>query len=203
MKPALLLFSVLRHLSKAMALVAGFATFVLAFLIAFDVLARRLVGFSIQGTDELGGYVLAAVASLGFSYVLFEKGFTRIDILVQRLPRSVTDLLNVLAYVSLAFTAVFFAHRSVLAYQDTLLFSSRANSPLQTPMWIPQGVWVTGMVLFAICSVLYALRAIVLLKVDRAALDAEFGVTRIDDEVAEITEAALGANADKAREMSK
>ncbi|WP_158626056.1 TRAP transporter small permease subunit [Arsenicitalea aurantiaca] len=203
MKAVALLFSVLRHLSTALALAAGLAVFILAFLIAIDVLARRFAGFSLQGTDEIGGYVLAALASLGFAYVLFERGFTRIDLLVRKLPPLGAAIANVLAYVSLAAVAVFFAHRALLAYRDTLHFNAYANTPLQTPMWIPQGFWAVGMSFFAACAVLYAIRAVVLLFIDRERLDAEYGVVQIADEVAEIADVSIKANARAAGENAK
>lgn len=188
-----LFFNLLRNLSTALAVVAGFATFILAFLIGIDVLARKFFGISLQGTDEIGGYVLAAVASLGFSHVLFERGFTRIDLFVKRFNVRLLNILNVTAYVSLAAVAVFFAQRGVATYSDTLLFNAHANTPLQTPMWIPQGFWVAGMVFFAFCAVLYAARALLLLFIDRSALEAEYGFTEFDDEIAEISE--LSSNA--------
>ncbi len=194
MKLVALLFWLLRRISTGLALAAGFSVLVLAFLIAIDVLARRFAGFSLQGTDEIGGYVLAAVASLGFSYVMFERGFTRIDLLVRRLPPPAAALVNVLAYVSLAVVAVFFAHRALIAYADSLHFNAYANTPLQTPMWIPQGFWALGMTFFAFCSVLYAFRALVLMFTDLEALDADYGVVQIADEVAEIAGVSINAS---------
>lgn len=188
------LFSLLRYTSTAFAVVVGFAVFILAFLIAFDVIARKFLGFSLQGTDEIGGYIQAALASLGFSYVLFERGFTRIDLFIKRANSTVLGFLNVLAYVTLAAVAVFFAQRAFATYGDTLLFDARANTPLQTPMWIPQGLWVVGLAFFALCAVLYAIRAVVLFFSDPKALEREFGVVTLEEEVSEIAELSKETN---------
>lgn len=188
-----LVLSGLRKLSTLLAVLAGSAVFVLAFLIAFDVVARRFWGFSLQGTDEIGGYVLAIVASLGFALVLFERGFTRIDLLIARLPRPAVRVLDVAAYVSLAAVAVFFAQRALLAYSDTWRFDTHVNSPLQTPLWIPQGIWVVGMGFFALCAVLYALRAVVLLFTEPEALSADYGTVSLAEEVNEITRVSTAA----------
>ncbi|MSU90842.1 TRAP transporter small permease subunit [Rhodobacteraceae bacterium 2CG4] len=193
-----ILFTILRHLSTFLALLAGLSVFALAFIIGLDVVARRIFGVSVQGSDEIGGYVLAIVASLGFSYVLFEKGFTRIDIFVKRLPKPVENAFNVIAYVSLAFVAIFFAQKAVAVFETTLQFDSRANSPLQTPIRYPQGFWVVGTVFFAICATLHALRAVVLWFTDVEALEAEFGFTDIEEEIHEISELTSDA-----RERSK
>lgn len=183
-----LLFSFLRNLSTVIAAIAGLSVFLLAFIIAFDVISRRMFNYSVQGSDEIGGYVLAMVASLGFSYVLFERGFTRIDIFVRKLPKRAENLINVTAYVSLAAIAIFFAQRAIATYEDTLLFDARANTPLQTPIWIPQGFWVAGTTFFAICATLYALRAVVLWRTDPEALDAEYGFAGFEEEITEISE---------------
>lgn len=188
-------FSFLHRLSTGLAVVVGFSVFVLAFLITFDVIARKYFGFSLQGTDEIGGYIQAAVASLGFSYVLFERGFTRIDLLIKRANSTFLGFLNVLAYVTLAAVAVFFAQRALATYGDTLLFDARANTPLQTPMWIPQGIWAVGMAFFAICAVLYALRAVALFFTDPKTLEKEFGIVTLEEEVSEIAELSMEANA--------
>jgi TRAP-type C4-dicarboxylate transport system permease small subunit len=197
------LFSLLKHLSVGMAVVAGLSVFVLAFFIATDVVARRLFDFSLQGSDEIGGYVLAMIAAIGFSYVLFERGFTRIDILVKIMPKPVGSVIHVLAYVSLAAIAIFFAQKAIHTLEDTLLFDSHSNTPLQTPLWIPQGIWVVGASFFAICATLYAFRALVLYFTDTVTLEAECGFPNFVEEIAEITELTQKVQARSRSETDK
>jgi len=173
----------LDRLATFFAFVAGAAVFVLALLIAFDVVARKLFGFSLQGTDEVGGYVLAMVGSLGMIHVLNRREFTRIDLILRIAPMAVQRVLHVLAYISLACMVVFFANHAIKTLDETILFQSRANTPLQTPMWIPQGLWATGMVFFAVMAVIHALRASILLFVAPERIVNEYGTTGLEEEI--------------------
>lgn len=184
-RTARFILAVLDRLSVALAFVAGVAVFLLAFLIVVDVVARRLFQFSLQGTDELGGYVLAMVGSLGLAYVLSRRGFTRIDVLFRFFPFRLAAILHVLAYCSLAGLAIFFASQAIREFEETLLFDAHANTPLQTPLWIPQGMWVAGMSFFAVTAIIHALRSIAFLLADPGRLETEYGFSTVEQEVEE------------------
>jgi TRAP-type C4-dicarboxylate transport system permease small subunit len=183
-----LLFSGLDRVGTFLAFVAGSSVLILAGLITFDIVSRRVFGMSVQGTDELGGYALAMVGSLGMAHVLARREFTRIDLFFRYMPVVVQRLLHVAAYVSLSGVVVFFCYHAWMTLSDTLLFQSRANTPLQTPLWIPQGLWTLGMGFFALNAILHALRAILLLVIDPARIERDYGATRIEDEVTEFLE---------------
>lgn len=178
-----ILLTLTDRLAAALAFVCGVGVFVLALLITWDIVARKAFGFSVQGTDELGGYVLALIGSLGMAHVLLRREFTRIDLALPYLPARLRQVLHVAAYVALAGTVVFFAYRAVLTLQETLLFDSVANTPLQTPLWIPQGLWAAGMVLFAAAAVLHAVRAVLLLARAPDRVETEYGCASTQDEV--------------------
>ena len=178
-----LLFSSIDRVAVVLALLAGAAVFILAGLITFDIVSRRFFGYSVQGTDELGGYALAMVGSLGMAYVLSRREFTRIDLFYRYMPVVVQRILHVASYVALAGVVLFFSWHAWLTLSDTLLFQSRANTPLQTPLWIPQGLWTFGMAFFALSAVLHALRAVLLLVLAPDRVEREYGGIRIEDEV--------------------
>lgn len=182
------IFAGLDRLATFLAFVAGASVLILAGLITFDIVSRRLFGVSVQGTDELGGYALAMVGSLGMAHVLARREFTRIDLFFRYMPLPVQRVLHVAAYVSLAGVVVFFCYHAWMTLSDTLLFQSRANTPLQTPLWIPQGLWTLGMGFFALNAALHALRAILLLVLDPACVERDYGGTRIEDEVQDYLE---------------
>lgn len=178
-------FAGLDRVATVLAFIAGASVLILAGLITFDIVARRLLGFSVQGTDELGGYALAMVGSLGMSLVLARREFTRIDLFFRYMPMPVQRVLHVAAYVSLAAVVVFFCYHAWLTLSDTLVFQSRANTPLQTPLWIPQGLWTLGMGFFALNAVLHALRAALLLVIAPSRIERDYAGVRLEDEVQE------------------
>ena len=59
--------------SRIGALACGYLLLFLSFLVGFEVVARKLFGFSLQGVDEIGGYILAILATIGFSYTLLRR----------------------------------------------------------------------------------------------------------------------------------
>ena len=92
------------RLAAALAFVCGVGLLLLALLITWDIVARKAFGLSVQGTDELGGYVLALIGSLGMAHVLLRREFTRIDLVLPYLPARLRQVLHVAAYVALAGT---------------------------------------------------------------------------------------------------
>ncbi len=58
---------------RALAIIGGYGFLVLSLLVAFEVIARKFFAFSLQGIDEIGGYVMAGAVSLGISYTLVHR----------------------------------------------------------------------------------------------------------------------------------
>jgi TRAP-type C4-dicarboxylate transport system permease small subunit len=168
--------------SRIGALLCGYLLLFLSFLVGFEVVARKFFGFSLQGADEIGGYILAILGAIGFSYTLLRRAHTRIDIFIVLLPQGAQRALNVLAMLSMAAFAVFMAWRGGAAFTETLEYGSIANSPLATPLWIPQSIWLAGLVLFALAASGYALWAVYLLARRPEDVNRRFGVvTRRED----------------------
>lgn len=163
-------------------LICGYLLLFLSILVGFEVLARRLFGFSMQGADEIGGYVFAIIGAIGFSYALLRRAHTRIDIFLSRMPEGAQRVLNVLAAISMAAFAVFMAWRAGAAFMETLEYGSIANSPLQTPLWIPQSLWLFGLIVFAVTSVVFAISAVHLLVREPEAVNRRFGLVTSEQE---------------------
>ncbi len=175
-----------RRLAHGAAIAAGYASLGLSLLITFEVVARKLFNFSLQGVDEIGGYVLAIGVSFSFAYALLHRAHTRVDVLLTRLPPLLQAPLNALAILMLAAFSAFMLWRAIETLRETLEFGSLASTPLQTPLWIPQGLWVIGLGVFMVLTVLLAGRALKLLVTGQlAALEREYGPRSTDDELEE------------------
>lgn len=170
-------------LAVLLALVAGGAVALLAALIGIDIVGRDFFGVSVQGTDELGGYVLAFVGSLGMALTLLRRGHPRIDLFFRFFPKAMGDILHVLAQATIAGLALFMTWHAGSELQTTLRFGSITNTPLQTPLWVPQAVWVLGTAFFAITACLTSAHAIFLLIRDRSSVAKFYGPVTIDEEV--------------------
>ena len=184
------------HVVSFAALAAGYALLAQALLTAVEIVARKLFSFSFQGVDELGGYALAVTASLGFGFATLARAHTRVDILIRILSVRVRGCLHVLASTVLLAVAVAMLWYANDALDESLLYGSIANSPLETPLWVPQALWVSGFVVFAASAAIVGFRAFSLLvRREFEQLDREFGPPSLDEAIAATIEgdAAPGA----------
>jgi len=175
--------------ARLLAIAGGWWLLLLSFATVGEILARKFMGRSFQGIDEVGGYTTAVFSALAFSWALVTKSHTRVDFLLGRMPGFLRAVLNAAAYASLAALAVFGAWRGWHVLEESLEFQSRANSPLGTPLWIPQSLWLAGMVAFAAACVVLACHALLLLLTNRARLNRLYGPMTLDEEI----EAEAGA----------
>ncbi|WP_144185405.1 TRAP transporter small permease subunit [Elioraea rosea] len=149
--------------TRVFALVCGAWLLGYSLLVCADIVARRYLGVSLQGTDEIGGYTCAALAAFGFAHALATRRHTRIELFLQALPGPLRALANAGAALGMAALAAFAAWRGWHELADSIDFMSVSNSPLQVPLWIPQGAWMAGLALFAAVAALLALHALLLL----------------------------------------
>jgi TRAP-type C4-dicarboxylate transport system permease small subunit len=183
MQPDSNAFGILNGLANTVAIACGWALLALCALTGYDIVARRLLNHSVQGVDEIGGYVLAITGSVGFAAALLNRMHTRIDLILAIMPAGLRAVMNTIAAIALAGFAVFITQKALVTLIETLEFGSRASTPLQTPLWIPQSLWIFGIVLFAIVSCVMAVHAIWLLlrgKIDM--LNKQYGNPSIDEE---------------------
>jgi TRAP-type C4-dicarboxylate transport system permease small subunit len=167
------------------ALLAGYGVLALAFFVAAEVVLRRTVGVSLQGADEFGGYVLAAMAAFGFAYALLDRAHTRIELLLERLPRRPRAALDALAMVAVAAMATFMAWRGVTVVLESVEYGSLSGTPSMTPLWRPQAVWAAGLAIFAAFALAAAVHAVVLAVRRPDAVQAFYGARSLDEEIAE------------------
>jgi TRAP-type C4-dicarboxylate transport system permease small subunit len=155
------LLGALRALNRVVAVLVGAGLLACAALVLLDVALRR-VHASFGGTDEISGYVMAIATAWGMGYALMELGHVRIDILRARggpLFRSVFDLF---ALLTLAGTVSLIALKAWPVVERSLANSSRANTPLETPLALVQLPWFAGWIWFALMAWLTFLAALVL-----------------------------------------
>ncbi len=151
-----------RSVNVFLSIIGGYVLLGLSFLIVFEVIARKLFDFSLQGVDEIGGYVVAITGTFGFAYALIERTHTRIDIVLDHVPSWLRNLLNILAYGLVTAASVFMLRYAYEALNESILFGSLSPTPLQTTMWIPQSLWVAGLVLFCITALAILVHLLIL-----------------------------------------
>ena len=142
----------LRRATRLVALVGGCLLLVSVAMVVAEILLRRLAGTSVPGVHELSGYGLALVATWAFSYALTERATVRIDLIQSRLTTPMRAVLDTLALGATACVAIVVAYLAWPVLERSIAQGARANTPLETPLWIPQTLWVAGWAWFAVVA---------------------------------------------------
>jgi len=137
-------------LSRWLAWIAG-AVILLgcAVPISIDVASRAVIGRTMLESFEISGYALAACIGLGMGYTVTTKANIRVDILTARLPRGIRLLMDFLAALALAATALALAWYTYGVLAESWRLNARSTSTLQVPLILPQGIWWLGLFWFA------------------------------------------------------
>lgn len=150
----------MRRLADGLAILTGWALLIYCFAVGVEILGRRYFGFSLQGVDEIGGYLMALIVAIGFTCALYANAHIRIDILLPSLPPRVTLWLNAAALASLAAFALFLVWQGATVLTRSYELRSVAPTPLLTPMALPQAIWVAGLVLFLVATLAAFIRSV-------------------------------------------
>jgi TRAP-type C4-dicarboxylate transport system permease small subunit len=184
---------VVARLGTLMGYIAGWGFIVCAAFITFDVLARRLLGFSSQATTELTGYALAFGISWALAHALTMRAHIRIDVLINHLPAALRYPMHLLSLAALAVFVGFIAKGAYDLTDESLLFRATDISVLRTPLWVPQGLWATGIAVFFVLIVLMLVENVLLVLAGRGReAEALVHARTYEEEAAEALE-AVGA----------
>ena len=170
--------------SRIFAWMGGVLLLAAAIVVSAEVVSRKVLTVLFSGSDEIAAYLFAVGTSWSLAHVLVTRGHVRIDALYLYLPVRVRAGLDLLALVVLGFFALAMLDRAFDLALSNYLEWNRANTPLRTPLSLPQAPWVLGLALFvvsiavAIARTVMALRRGDLVTVGRTA-----GVSSQDEEI--------------------
>jgi len=151
--------SLLQRFNERLAIAAGILLLVSVVVTLFDIIARPFE-MSLGGTDELSGYAMAIATSWGVSYALTCMAHVRIDLLRARCASRGQALFDTVAILALAGVASAIAYRAWPVLAKTIKNGSTANTTLETPLWIPQSLWMAGWLWFAVSATVIAISVI-------------------------------------------
>jgi len=179
------------HMSRWAVWFGGALTIGSVLLISFDVLARKFLGFTTGGADELSSYAFAISTSWAFAFATLQRANVRVDVLYQYLPVRLSAVLDWLSVVALGVFMVMLTYYAYDVAATSWTQNSAANTPLATPLYIPQGLWLLGLIWMCLVLGLMLVRASVALVTGRIEeVKAIAGVRSTQEEAEE--EAAAG-----------
>lgn len=178
------LYRFIDTLSLAAMRLGGALILLSALMVTTDVVLRQLGGKSIAGLDEVSGYFFAIATAAAFSAGLIRRFNVRIEGVYRLVPRPVRVALDFLAIVAL----VGYLGIVVWVASDLVMSSytnwSRSISPLQTPLFIPQIVWISFLGLAVVAGLcLIGMSVSALLAKDWTTLQALIGPLSYDEEI--------------------
>ena len=154
--------SIAAGVSRAGALVGGAMLLAAAVTICIDVFLRYAFARTVGGADELAGYALAIAGAWGLSMALLSRSHIRIDTVYVRVKsRAVRAALDVLSVAAFAVFAALVSWHGWGVLRLSYESGSRSQSALETPLAIPQAVWLAGLAFFVAVALLLLARALV------------------------------------------
>lgn len=172
--------------SRAGTWLGGGLILIAAVIVAVDVVLRAALSVTIGGSDELSGYALAIASAFGFSLTLIDRAHVRIDTLYTVLPVRLAALFDLLAAAAMCWLSVFLFSQGWRVFAQSWSLGARAVTPLNTPLSLPQSVWVAGLGWFAVVSALLFLRALALMiRGDAAGVTQLVGTRTAAEELAD------------------
>jgi TRAP-type mannitol/chloroaromatic compound transport system permease small subunit len=176
--------STLEAVINFFALVCGWWLLLFSVITCVEILGRKLFGFSLQGVDEVGSYTYAVVTTFAFPFGLIAGAHTRVDFLMSRFPVRARALLNATAMITLAGMATIAVYRAWDVATESWALHSTAPTPLATPLWYPQSIWLVAWALFSLTSLLAATQAFrLLLARNYQEVNARYGPQTLEEEV--------------------
>ncbi|WP_159591952.1 TRAP transporter small permease subunit [Chelativorans xinjiangense] len=145
----------------------GGAILLSSFLISIDVLARRFFGLSTWGADELSYYALAVSTSWACAYTLLVRAHIRIDLVTAHLPGRSKAIFHIIALLGLGYMAFAASGAMYHVFLRSWTRGSTSITTLQTPLWIPQGLFLAGLLFFTLVTALILLRVVVAIVIER------------------------------------
>ena len=185
------LFGFAERAARWAVLASGALTIASVLLITVDVLLRKFVGWTIGGSDELSSYAFAISTTWSLAYATLQRANVRVDVIYQYLPVRVSAVLDWLSLVCLGVFIGFVTYYGYGVVAESISNNSQANTPLGTPLAIPQGLWFAGLVFMCLILALMLIRAsVALVTGDIETVKAVAGVRSTQEEAEE--EAAAG-----------
>lgn len=186
------LVDLVRVIARVSGWVCGFLLTLSAFIISMDIVLRNTLVVTFGGANEIGGYALAVASSWGCTIALVHRMHVRIDSVYTYLPprmRAFLDILGLVAFVYFMALVTWYAY-GVLA--QSVISNSHSISELETPLAVPQFLWVAGFVVFLFAAAVFLARAtLAFVKGDLRRVSEILGARSVEEEI-EVEKESLG-----------
>lgn len=176
--------------ARGAAIIGGAAMCAAAFMVTADVISRKVFGVTMRGSDEITGYVFAASTTWAYGYAVLTRSNIRIDVAYLMLGPKARAFLDLLGLGLLTLYIFLLTRSAWTVVEESWTFNYTAQTPLATPLWMPQSLWFAGLAFMLACLTFLCLRCLAsVAKADWRGIGAVAGVKNLDQEIEEETHA--------------
>lgn len=143
----------LDRISGFVGMTAGVASFVIAVLVAYSVIAREIFHASESGIADITTYLMAYITFVGAAYALWEGGHVGVNLLTGHLHGRTRTAVTGIANLLLTAVATLFTWLAFVFWQDAWSSGERAWGTLSIPLWIPYASLFVGALLFLVVQI--------------------------------------------------
>jgi len=180
----------LERTARGAAIVGGAAMCAAAFIVTADVVSRKVFGVTMRGSDEITGYVFAASTTWAYAYAVLTRSNIRIDVAYLALGPKARASLDLLGLGLLTIYIFLLTRSAWTVVEESWTFNYTAQTPLATPLWLPQSLWFAGLAFMLLCLSFLSLRCLWhVVRADWPGIAAVAGVKSLDQEIEEETHA--------------
>ncbi|MGQ0664643.1 MAG: TRAP transporter small permease subunit [Pseudomonadota bacterium] len=153
------MLGLIERVSRLGVWLGGAALVIVSVVVCLEVVLRKAFLVGLSAATELSAYVLAVASAWGFAFALLKRSHVRVDAAVRLLPRRVIVWIDLVALLVLTWFAGLLVWHGYSVVTFSFEKSARAMTPLQTPLWIPQGLWLLGLAVFFLTCLVLLVRA--------------------------------------------
>jgi TRAP-type C4-dicarboxylate transport system permease small subunit len=171
-------------IARLCACFGGILLLAAAVLVSAEVISRKVLTVVYSGSDEVAAYLFAVGTTWSLAHVLVTRGHVRIDALYGRLSLRVRATLDIVALAVLGIVAYTLLDSGFRLVEGNFVEGNRANTPLRTPLALPQIPWLFGLALFFVSIVVALMRTVAALRRgDYVTANQTAGVVSQDEEI--------------------
>jgi TRAP-type C4-dicarboxylate transport system permease small subunit len=130
---------------KACKTMSALALMILLLVVGVDIVTRWGFNFSFEVSDEIGAYMLVAIAFLSLPVSHINDAFHRVEFIqARRSQRAQVVSRFIFELMALSFAAVFL-WQFIKLVVSSWRYGDRAPTYLETPLWLPRSLLIIGM----------------------------------------------------------
>jgi TRAP-type C4-dicarboxylate transport system permease small subunit len=148
----------MKYISLAAAGLAGTALVLMAIIGTADVVGSQFLGLPVPGTVEIGSSLMVLGIALGLPMAQYDRRHVRVEIIVDRLPRPIRRVLDIVAQLCLALMLAGIAWMGWRMFLNSIATKEFAQGLIEIALWPARLALALGATLAVVQTIVLLLR---------------------------------------------